>query len=201
MENVCTRVVQAVHFEPIKWLSWVSSYSQNWWIIHGDVHAIYSSYMIFMHNICKPIIFWACSIIYGFVHELKIYIWLYWPSTRLVNQYMVYQAIYDTDIFADGGRTSKLSFFWHVLKSVWTRTFPFRLQNLHALPQLQQIRNALWSFRVSLPLSTLQCLLYTRSVACALAAGACTINVWTSRREYHVLRDRGHVARSYFLWL
>jgi hypothetical protein len=46
-------------------------------------------------------IFWPCSIIYGLVPGQEIYIWLYWPSTRLVNHYMVYQAIYNTVIFAD----------------------------------------------------------------------------------------------------
>ena len=47
-------------------------------------------------------VFWPCSIIYGFVPGQEIYIWLYWPSTRLLKHYVVYQAIYDTVIFADG---------------------------------------------------------------------------------------------------
>ena len=46
-------------------------------------------------------IFWPCSIIYGLVPGQEIYIWLYWPSTRLVNHYIVYQAMYDMVIFAD----------------------------------------------------------------------------------------------------
>ena len=46
-------------------------------------------------------VFWPCSIIYSLVPGQEIHIWLYWPSTRLVSHYMVYQVIYDTVIFAD----------------------------------------------------------------------------------------------------
>ena len=55
-------------------------------------------------------VFWPCSIIYGFVPGQEIYIWLYWPSTRLLKHYMVYQAIYDTVIFADAYRLTFLVF-------------------------------------------------------------------------------------------
>ena len=52
-------------------------------------------------------VFWPCSIIYNLVPGQEIHIWLYWPSTRLVNHYMVYQAIYDTVIFADEGDNNR----------------------------------------------------------------------------------------------